>query len=257
MSNIKNPLKVQIPFAGFYETHHDELITEAIEQGFNYNYETDEEQEVPDIWGADIDYTAIHIEYCKRFVEEFADAYDLTLEFDDMTSPREYNFSTDRLFVIAEKSQIDKIRKEVYEHSGWAEYVKENFTDRDGFWSFVSSDWQDEDWQKDVLSEAQYEVIIRYWLNQIANQIGSDMEYESEIHLMADTDIYSWDSIQAAHEAGDKFLKAEAEENERLYLEYVNDYLTVEKFAEHKGLPLWRANDIIEAGRIENHKRTK
>ena len=33
------------------------------------------------------------------------------------------------------------------------------------------------------------------------------------------------------------------------YLEFFNDYLTVEKFAEHKGLPLDMAKNIIEAGR--------
>ncbi len=35
----------------------------------------------------------------------------------------------------------------------------------------------------------------------------------------------------------------------RLYLDYVNDYLTVEVFAEHHGLSVPDASLVIEAGR--------
>jgi hypothetical protein len=39
------------------------------------------------------------------------------------------------------------------------------------------------------------------------------------------------------------------EEYKNLYLEYINDYLTVEKFAEHKGLTIKLANNVINLGR--------
>ena len=37
-----------------------------------------------------------------------------------------------------------------------------------------------------------------------------------------------------------------------LYLDYFNDYLTVEKFAEHNGLTISQANTLINIGREIN-----
>lgn len=42
-----------------------------------------------------------------------------------------------------------------------------------------------------------------------------------------------------------------------LYLEWFNDYLTVEKFAEHKGFSEDEAHLIIMLGRIEHERRVK
>jgi len=44
---------------------------------------------------------------------------------------------------------------------------------------------------------------------------------------------------------------------EILYLEYVNDYLTVAKFAEHYGFTIEDANDIIDIGCVVNNMREK
>ena len=42
---------------------------------------------------------------------------------------------------------------------------------------------------------------------------------------------------------------------EAMYLIYVNDYLTVEKFAEAHGITEYQANVIIEVGRALNNKQ--
>lgn len=36
---------------------------------------------------------------------------------------------------------------------------------------------------------------------------------------------------------------------EAMYLEYVNDYLTVAKWAADKGLPIGKAQDVLDAGK--------
>ena len=38
-----------------------------------------------------------------------------------------------------------------------------------------------------------------------------------------------------------------------IYLEYYNDFLTVERFASYKGWSLWYAKKVIKSGRKINH----
>ena len=40
-----------------------------------------------------------------------------------------------------------------------------------------------------------------------------------------------------------------------LYVEYYNDFLTVERFAAYKGWPLWFAKKVINSGRKINHNQ--
>jgi len=212
-NKMSDLVKIQIPFSGFYESIHGGEggnIDRALEDGFNYNHETDEEQEVPDIWGADYDYKAIELEYCKNFVEAFGDKFELTLTFDEMTSPREYNFSTDKIYCKIPRNEIDKIRKEVEGHEGWAAFVKENFTSCDGFISFLSNDYTHEDWTKETLIEAQYGVILKYWLENVSTETGSEGWYMEECYLTSDFEMCNWDSIINAHEKIREYLVEEA-----------------------------------------------
>lgn len=199
-------VEIEIPFSGFYESIHDDNITRMIENGFNYNHETGEDQEVPEaVWMADINYGAIHKEYAKEYVEMFGDKFELDLEFIEMTSPREYNFSTDRVFAKIPKEQIDKIRKEVEAHEKWGEYIKERFTSRSGFMSFYSEDSKDEEWTKDVLDECQYRVVLEFWLENISLETD-----EWELWLMDDfMGSNELDSIGDAYIAIEEEIKKE------------------------------------------------
>ena len=48
-----------------------------------------------------------------------------------------------------------------------------------------------------------------------------------------------------------------AENLEKVYLEYMNNYITYEKFAEHEGLDLWFMSILIKAGREVHQMRVK
>ena len=41
-----------------------------------------------------------------------------------------------------------------------------------------------------------------------------------------------------------------------MYIEYYNDFLTVERYASYKGMPLSLAKAVINAGRKINHNQT-
>lgn len=195
-------VEIELPFSGFYESIHDDNITRMLESGFNYNHETGEDQEVPEaVWEADVDYGAIHNEYCREFVKMFGEEFNLDLEFIEMTSPREYNFSTDSIFCKVPKEQIDKIRKEVEQHEDWAEYIKERFTSRSGFWSFYSNDSTNEEWTKDVLDECQYRVVLEFWLEK--NESDDWELYLMDDHLSS----YELDSIGDAYKVIEEQIK--------------------------------------------------
>src|ERR1035437_4188195 len=95
-----------IPFDGFYESIHSSLLDDEVEQltqnDNGYQYERilpNGETEIPgaDLW-AHVGWQAAHVAYAKLYAEQF-DAYfsqelglKLALKFDELNSPREYNF---------------------------------------------------------------------------------------------------------------------------------------------------------------------
>lgn len=165
-------VEIEIPFWGFYESVHDQFLEDAIESAFNHDYETGEDIELGDDydkarWDANISWGEIHKNYAKAYTEEFGDRFDLDLEFVDLVSPRYYNFSTDRIFANVPLEQINKIRKEVEAHPEYPEYIRERYTDRDGFWSNFPSDYKDEGWTAEELQPVQYCTILEFYLEYI------------------------------------------------------------------------------------------
>jgi hypothetical protein len=203
-------VEIELPFSGFYNSIHGgegSNIDRALEDGFNYNHEIGEDQEVPDIWGADIDYKAIEMEYCEAYTNAFGEQFDLDLEFVQMTSPKDYNYGTDRAFVTIPLSQINKIRRKVEKHKKWPQYIKDNFTSYDGFWSNYENDSTHEEWTRPELDECQYGVILKFWLNEIEETYENWRE--AELWLTQEFEMCNWDSIINAHEKIREYLKEE------------------------------------------------
>ena len=179
-------IEIELPFSGFYESLHNQFLEDAIESAFNYDYETGEDVELGDDydqarWDADINWPEIQENYSKAYVEEFGQEFDLDLEFVATTSPKYYNFSTDRIFANVPLEQIERIRKEAEAHVDYAGFIKERYTSYDGFWSNFSNDSNDEDWTKEELSPVQYRSILDFWIEKI-----SDAHEDWDVFLMDD-----------------------------------------------------------------------
>jgi hypothetical protein len=140
-------LSAQIPFSGFYETAHSDAIDRAIKDCF-YNEETGEDLPIPhDFYFSFKHYLTINNEYSRLYVSEwidyFNDATGLDIKpvtFEEMTSPKEYNFETDRLFATLTLKAIKQIRAYVDDDT-LAETIRERCTSYDGFISFYSNDF--------------------------------------------------------------------------------------------------------------------
>ena len=179
-------IEIELPFSGFYESLHNQFLEDAIESAFNYDYETGGDVELGDDydqarWDADINWPEIQENYSKAYVEEFGQEFDLDLEFVATTSPKYYNFSTDRIFANVPLEQIERIRKEAEAHVDYAEFIKERYTSYDGFWSNFSNDSNDEDWTKEELNPVQYRSILDFWIEKI-----SDAHEDWDVFLMDD-----------------------------------------------------------------------
>ena len=88
-------------------------------------------------------YGFVHNWLAKEYATDYAAKLDelagwkLRLKFDEMLSPREYNFTTDRIFMSLPRSTVRRLRKEV-DKAMLDTVAKERFTSYDGFISSYS-----------------------------------------------------------------------------------------------------------------------
>ena len=73
----------------------------------------------------------------------------IPMEFEELISPKEYNFTTDRVFVRIPIDTIEKIATEM-DDKPLRETIRKNHSSRSGFISFYADDLDDPEWQKPV-----------------------------------------------------------------------------------------------------------
>lgn len=148
-----NRFSFELPFfPGFYESSLYSPDTEywAIKQEVEY-YTHDLREEHPEYQGIteddlEFDYKAYQKDVMGSFIIAFKDAApDIveSVEFDELVSPKYYNFSTDRLFCWVTFSEDWKavMRKFMLDNYGLLkDHIKEVWSSRDGFMSFTSND---------------------------------------------------------------------------------------------------------------------
>jgi len=155
---MSDTIEVQVPFEGFYDSLYSELLDHEDESFVENQRETldlaDEQcTELYELlWRTSSFSTACNAlagDYVARFNECFAEwsGVDLKLSFIEMQSPREYNFTTDRLFAKADLTAICLLRGKVDE-AKLAERMEANHKSRSGFISFYS--YKLEDWPESV-----------------------------------------------------------------------------------------------------------
>ena len=135
--------RLVLPFSGFYESIHSDAIDLAIEMMFWD--EIGGEIDYPDLYEKgidDIDWKKLHEEYAASFAEQFSEEmlyfvgkmgtdFLSSMKFEELHSPREYNFSTDRIFVTISEAEA----KALHEH-----------TDKDTFRAYVKEYMKPEDY---------------------------------------------------------------------------------------------------------------
>lgn len=140
----KNIMLVKIPFAGFYESLHSHAIDNEIEMQIEY-FERDCGMSIPESFAEMLwfepDYQHVHSEYAKFYVGRFLSEFDLSGKFESMDSPREYNFTTDRVYADISRDSIAKAWRGT-DKKILARLCGERFTSYNGFISYYRPDYK-------------------------------------------------------------------------------------------------------------------
>jgi len=141
-------LSCRLPFGGFYYSHHSGLIDYA-EQCLYQDTNGDAfSGSLVDSFLGEIDYSALHEAYAGQYTVELADLLGIQLTFETLTSPREYNFQTDRIFALISRADFAKLLRVALTRPSpdspryLTTTARDLFTSRDGFISFYSPDWR-------------------------------------------------------------------------------------------------------------------
>jgi len=129
-------ISARIPFAGFYCSIWDQEIDHWVDQQAEYSGE--DRDDVSDR----MDYGSARLGIAQAYTEAFADWLgetldrEVTLEFETLSSPRYYNFETDRIFAKGDVFQtiFDELRAK--DNDTLAEAFRKAFSNYDGFISF-------------------------------------------------------------------------------------------------------------------------
>lgn len=147
----KTTYSVNLPwFPGFYYSRLDSLIDDEVESEMQESGETWDEVDKR------ANYQAARVAICKAWVKAFAEESGVAMEYEEISSPKEYNFTTDRVFVTITQAELDKIKVARTEtlpmsnSSAFKDVLAEWFTSRDGFMSFYSNEPEDDEWCKPV-----------------------------------------------------------------------------------------------------------
>lgn len=127
-----------VPFSGFYNTSHEALIDDTVERMFSdhatgCHRNEGLEAKLQELW----DFSKVMEAYCKAYAEKFAEEAKIKLYFDEVDSPKEYNFTTDRIFAYITLKDVKALMKRT-DQKLFAGVVQEHFTSRSGFISSYS-----------------------------------------------------------------------------------------------------------------------
>lgn len=157
---------ILIPFVGFYES----LASNRVEDTAFRNYVAEKdikdnektgymdtpddmtEAEQEDFWDNYYQehYQELEKEVAVAYMDALGTELGLDLKFESISSPKYYNFTTDRLFVDADLNELIHLYNRT-DKNILAETIKENHTSCDGFSSYYENNINDPSWQDPAL----------------------------------------------------------------------------------------------------------
>lgn len=220
-----------LPFYGFYYSRYSDELDHQEESFAEYYAENEdtnpdgllEKEHVADAFWRFTNYSDGHKLVARDYVDFFNDKFkevfdiDLGLRFESLTSPKYYNFTTDRIFAYIddEKAQelFDKLDKDVLRNT-----IKDRFTSRDGFYSFYSNNI--DDWVEKPIEEWDYNevgTLLEAYVGQVEDfewSIFAEM-CDSETFSQAFNASVDWPKFEQAMKEKLLELAGEIEEDAR------------------------------------------
>lgn len=128
-----------IPFSGFYNSLHSSELDRALEMMFSGASGNPNDGLVSRAFDL-VQWRSVHAAYAAHYAAAFCEEFEIKgAAFESMTSPREYNFTTDRVFITLPESEVTRILS-VTPRATLDDVAREMFTSRSGFISHYSPD---------------------------------------------------------------------------------------------------------------------
>ena len=206
-------------FPGFYESALMDSDTSywAIKEELEYLRDelSDEHPEYRNLTENDLDFR--YRDYERDVAERFVSAWEWrapsavveSVEFDEIVSPRYYNFSNDRLFgkVKLRDGWEDEMRNFIAENEEWLkERVHDDWTSYDGFCSFMDNDL--DEWPEHLFvehDERYISTMIGYMM--IKEHNGKASYLRDELVMDALDDIYAGSYVFITDEAKERLAE--------------------------------------------------
>ena len=212
-----NRFSFELPFfPGFYESALYTPDTEywAIKSEVEY-YTRDLREEHPEYQGIteddlEFDYEEYRKDVMDAFIVAFKDnapGIVESVEFDELVSPKYYNFETDRLFCWVTFTEDWKAVMREFMDNNYnllKDHIKEVWSSRDGFWSFTSNDV--DEWYGKIFDEEDptyIGIMVGYMMRFVD---GRDIANEVSDTIIMDTleDICDLMYVHISEEAQDR-----------------------------------------------------
>lgn len=175
-------------FEGFYESN---LFNSDTEYHLNYSLNDEDNNKEYEIdfepYCKDISTHAVELlaDYCVLYADN---KIIKSMRYAGLSSPQYYNFSTDKLQIKMDFN-LSKLKSFIRTNKDdFNSYLQDNFTSYDGFWSFVSNNYNDfmADYNSDD-KERCIDVMLEYYiLTCIYNGFWSDIKtapaYDTQYH---------------------------------------------------------------------------
>ena len=232
-------VNIELPFfPGFYESDLENSDTSywAIKEELDY-YQNDCENPCKELTENDLDfdYKGYEEDVRNAWVDGFREHMPemvLSLENVEMTSPKYYNFSTDKLWADIELKDgwEDDVRKFMDENADWLRRrIEDDWTSYDGFMSFMSNNfgdtshdededyWGDKSWYWHLFSgksdrfECYISVIIGYMMYRENKEIRNDLV------MYALEDVYAGSYVFLTDEGKEKVEKGIEDGSVKVY----------------------------------------
>lgn len=180
--------KFNLHFGGFYCSIHESIIDSMLE-----SYFMDDDDEIPDYDSeSDINYQIIFLNYSKVYLSALETVLndefdiDIKLHFKGLTSPREYNYSTDTILTSVSNKSFDSLFNHFSKDNSFIEYVNEYSRSRSGFISFFEG-------IENVL-ETDYiflEYLSKYLISEYEQEIYTELDMQNIHELLYSLDFYT------------------------------------------------------------------
>lgn len=187
----------QIPFDGFYNSFYSDAIDREEEQYIEWKQEDriinqEQASELANVLFRHTNYGQAYEALAKAYVDGFNNRFkqwtgiSLGITFESVHSPREYNFTTDRIFCHISEEVVKALFEKV-DRAEFDKQIRERFTSRSGFISHYPN--RLEEWPED-LGEWDWNHICTLIMAFLPEDWRWDMFYEV---CDGDTPYHAWE----------------------------------------------------------------